>query len=82
VEIQARLAKNDLLSFRPRGVMGRNSTGEKSFLDPSHSLGMTGFGLSPWRPLRTLREQYPNPRVFGSREICAKGVNHEQTGTR
>ena len=25
---------------------------EKSFLDPSHPLGMTGLGLSPWRPLR------------------------------
>jgi len=25
---------------------------EKSFLDPSHSLGMTGLGPSPWRPLR------------------------------
>jgi len=23
---------------------------EKSFLDPSHSLGMTGLGPSPWRP--------------------------------
>ena len=29
---------------------------EKSFLDPSHSLGMTGFDPSPWRPLRSLRE--------------------------
>ena len=36
-------------SFRPRGVMGRNSTGEKSFLDPSHSLGMTDLGSSPLR---------------------------------
>ena len=44
--------------------MGRNSTGEKSFLDPSHSLGMTALGPSPWRPLparapaggRSLRE--------------------------
>jgi hypothetical protein len=25
---------------------------EKSFLDPSHSLGMTALGPSPWRPLR------------------------------
>jgi hypothetical protein len=25
---------------------------EKSFLDPSHSLGMMGLGPSPWRPLR------------------------------
>jgi len=27
-------------------------------------------------------EEYPNPRVFGFRKIRAKGVNHEQTGTR
>ena len=36
--------------------MGRNSTGEKSFLDPSHSLGMTGLEpvtLAP--PLALLR---------------------------
>ena len=52
----AKHAKKDSLSFRPRGVMGRNSTGEKSFLDPSHSLGMTDLAPSPWRPLRSLRE--------------------------
>jgi hypothetical protein len=31
---------------------------EKSFLDPSHSLGMTGLGPSPWRPLRLCARQF------------------------
>ena len=39
----AKHAKKDSLSFRPKGA---------SFLDLSHSLGMTGLGPSPWRPLR------------------------------
>ena len=39
---------------------------EKSFLDPSHSLGMTGFWpvtLRPWR------EEFPNQRTFDFRDI-------------
>jgi len=41
---------------------------EKSILDPSHSLGMTGLGPSPWRPLRSLREALSYP-IFSSSRI-------------
>jgi hypothetical protein len=47
---------------------------EKSFLDPSHSLGMTRLGVSlcdfaPWR------EKFPNPRASASRS-CARAAQN------
>jgi len=51
---------------------------EKSFLDPSHPLGMTGLGPSPWRPSRSLRENQSFPICLSSvkfkyvwQEICS-----------
>jgi hypothetical protein len=50
--------------------------GEKSFLDPSHSLGMTRIGMSlgdfaPWR------EEFPAPSAFSFQIICVGGANFE-----
>jgi hypothetical protein len=66
-----RRRKGKKMSFRPRGVRGRNSTGEKSFLDPSYPLGMTGSArhLALVASLRrnsgqASRESDPTPRCF------------------
>jgi len=50
----AKLAKKDSLSFRPIR-QAQDRLREKSFLDPSHSLAMTGLGPSPWRSLREIQ---------------------------
>src|SRR6266850_7566547 len=47
----AKHAKIQRCHFDPFG-QAQGKLREKSFLDPSHSLGMTGRGPSPWRPLR------------------------------
>src|SRR5262245_48722332 len=44
-------AKTRGCHFDPFG-QAQGKLREKSFLDPSHSLGMTGLGPSPWRALR------------------------------
>ena len=49
---------------------------EKSFSDPSPTLGMTGLArhlafFAPWR------EEYPNPRCFMYRKICASRENFQ-----
>src|SRR5688572_19929325 len=56
----AKAAKNACRHFERR---------EKSFLDPSHSLGMTRLGVSlcgfaPWR------EKFPNPSASASRSFA------------
>jgi hypothetical protein len=59
-------AKAPRCHFDPFGE-AQDKLREKSFSDPSHSLGMTGLSPSPWRPWRSLREIQSFP-LFSSSE--------------
>jgi hypothetical protein len=58
---QSRNQISEYLSQRRKGRKGKNchfDRREKSFLDPSYPLGMTGTA----RHLASWRDEYPNPR--------------------
>jgi hypothetical protein len=76
---------SEYLSQRRKGRKGKHchfERREKSFLDPSHPLGMTGFGLSlsalvvPSMKLDMLGEMKVRIRVFLKFAQAAQILNH------
>ena len=72
------MKNSDYLPQRRKGAKGERchfEQREKSFLDPSHSLGMTGLWSVTLRPWRPWREQYPNPARSRLRKFARAGKN-------
>jgi hypothetical protein len=62
----------------PRKIPCHFDRREKSFLDPSHSLGMTGLGPSPLRPWRPF--DIAQDMLCASHSFFHLAINEESAG--
>src|SRR3990170_4079241 len=75
------LAKAQRRQVRKRKTPCHFDRREKSFLDPSRSLGMTGFGPSPWRLCAFARDMvFPTSSSFPNFKHFWLGFTHQVAG--